>query len=224
MATQSETPVYFCPMKWRWKIAQFFEALWWWLYLSGKSEEDYLNWKKSYWQAFLKKNRIAVNDGDRIIEIGSGPAGIFMMFPCHEVTAIEPLLPKYKKLMSHFGNDNLRHVNFVEAPFEQYLPGSTFDKVFCLNVINHVGDLLVCMRKLYELVEVGGQLFISVDAHRWSFLKNIFRRIPWDILHPHQHALTDYQLMLTHQGFTIERVEPIHSAWIFDYYLIIAKK
>ncbi|TAK35133.1 MAG: class I SAM-dependent methyltransferase [Saprospiraceae bacterium] len=211
-------------MKCRWKIAQFFEALWWWFYLSGKSEDEYLDWKKSYWQAFLEKYGIAVIDGDRIIEIGSGPAGIFMMFPGHDVTAIEPLLSKYKKLMPHFGDGSFRNVNFVEAPFEQYLPGSTFDKVFCLNVINHVSDLPVCIRKLYELAEAGSQLFISVDAHRCSFLKNIFRRIPWDILHPHQHALTDYQCMLTHQGFTIERVELLRSAWIFNYYLIIAKK
>jgi SAM-dependent methyltransferase len=211
-------------MKWRWKIAQYFEALWWRLYLFGKSEEDYLKWKKSYWQDFLKKNEIAVNAGDRIIEIGSGPAGIFMMFPGHQVTAVEPLLAKYKKLLSHFGGGEPGHVDFVEMPFEQYQSGSTFDKVFCLNVINHVSDLPVCMRKLYDLTEPGGQLFISVDAHRRAFLKNIFRRIPWDILHPQQHALSDYQAMLTVKGFTIERVELVRSEWIFNYYLIIAKK
>ncbi|MFQ5445935.1 MAG: methyltransferase domain-containing protein [Saprospiraceae bacterium] len=221
---QSQTTGYFCSVKWRWKIAQFFEGLWWKVYLFGKSEYYYLLWKKNYWRAFLKKADITAGTGEHIIEVGSGPAGIFMMFPENKVTAVEPLLPKYEKLLTHFGSAALKNVTFVAVPFEDYSPVHPFDKVFCLNVINHVRDLPTCMNKLFDLTKKGGRLYISVDAHRWNFLKKVFQLIPWDVLHPYQHSLHEYECMLESRGFFIGRVGLIKSTWIFNYYLIVAKK
>ena len=79
-------------MKFRWKIAQFFEAWWWRNYLRGKSIPDYLEWKRQYWWAFLEKIELNVGPEANILDAGCGPAGIFILFPENKVTAVDPLL------------------------------------------------------------------------------------------------------------------------------------
>jgi 2-polyprenyl-6-hydroxyphenyl methylase/3-demethylubiquinone-9 3-methyltransferase len=49
------------PLSLKWKIAQFFEIRWWRNYLSEKSKDEYLAWKRNYWQQFLKRAGVLLN-------------------------------------------------------------------------------------------------------------------------------------------------------------------
>lgn len=215
---------YLRPMKWRWKIAQFFEAWWWKLYLSQKSVEDYLQWKRTYWQNFIQKEKIDVLPTDKVLDAGCGPAGINIVLGENDLTAIDPLLDKYKKEISHFQEDRYPNVVFKKMGLEELAAKKQFEKIFCLNVINHVDDLEKSVFNLCEALKNNGVIYMSVDAHRNSFLKSILRLIPYDILHPHQLDLNEYKMLLEKNGIKIEKVSLIKKESFFDYYLLTGKK
>ena len=207
-------------MKLRWKIAQYFEAKWWQHYLKGKSLPDYLDWKRNYWKDFLRKIEMEVPTEASILDAGCGPAGIFLVFPENQLTAIDPLLGKCRPIFPHFTDGSLRNARFVEAPLEQLEATQKFDVVFCLNAINHVADLELCLKKLRQATRPGGKLVLSVDAHNWLFFKHLFQLLPGDILHPHQFDLDDYRLMLEANGLQILATKTLKKEFFFNYHVL----
>jgi 2-polyprenyl-6-hydroxyphenyl methylase/3-demethylubiquinone-9 3-methyltransferase len=208
-------------MKFRWKIAQYFEARWWRHYLNGKSLPDYLDWKRNYWKDFLRKIEMEVPTEASVLDAGCGPAGIFLVFPENQLTAIDPLLGKYRPIFPHFTDGSLRNARFVEAPLEQLEASQKFDVVFCLNTINHVADLELCLKKLRLSTRPGGKLVLSVDAHNWLVFKWVFQFLPGDILHPHQLDLEDYRTRLTKNGFSIEAIKLLKREFFFGYWVFV---
>lgn len=208
-------------MNLRWKIAQYFEAWWWRRYLRGKSVPDYLNWKRTYWLDFLKKINLELPPDASVLDAGCGPAGIFMVLRNTEVTALDPLLEEYKTLFPYFSDGSLRNVRFVEQPLEQFVAPQQFDLVFCLNAINHVADLDVCLQKLREATRSGGRLVLSVDAHNYLFFKRLFQWLPGDILHPHQFDLADYKRQLAANGFQIQQEMRMKKEFFFSYHVLV---
>ena len=211
-------------MNWRWKTAQYFEARWWKSYLSGRASGTYLEWKRAYWRSFLNKGRINILPGEKILDAGCGPAGIFILLPQCEVVAIDPLLDTYQEKLPHFKKENYPQVYFENIPLEYFDRKNYFEKVFCLNAINHVAELDRCVANLCRSLKKNGVLYLSVDAHNFSFLKNIFRIIPGDILHPHQLGLTEYVERVKNNGLEIQKIDLIKKGFIFNYYLITANK
>jgi 2-polyprenyl-6-hydroxyphenyl methylase/3-demethylubiquinone-9 3-methyltransferase len=210
----------------RWKLAQALEIRWWQHYLRNKSTTDYSDWKSRYWQALLEE--IGISDLEkntaRILDAGCGPAGIFMIFKHQKVVALDPLLKDYEAKLPHFKPANYPNVQFQAQALEDYTPEKDFDYVFCLNAINHVSDLDKCLDKLAEAVHTEGYLILSIDAHNHRFLKTLFRLLPGDVLHPHQFDLKAYQDMLETRGFVIEKTLLKKQAFIFNYYVLVAKK
>ncbi|MBC7777635.1 MAG: methyltransferase domain-containing protein [Phycisphaerae bacterium] len=210
-------------MSLRWRIAQFFEIRWWRHYLSGKEKTVYLDWKKNYWQEFLKQIEIELMPGGKVLDAGCGPAGVFMVLTHQKVDAVDPLLDEYCQKIPHFQAIDYPNTRFFCQAIETYFPDYQYDIVFCLNAVNHVADLDGCFDRLAALTKPGGTLVLSVDAHNSPFLKRVFRLFPGDILHPHQHDLVEYKAMLTERGFSIQRSVLIKKEWIFGYWAILAK-
>jgi 2-polyprenyl-6-hydroxyphenyl methylase/3-demethylubiquinone-9 3-methyltransferase len=208
-------------MKIRWKIAQYFEARWWRHYLKDKSLADYLDWKRNYWKDFLRKIEMEVPTDASILDAGCGPAGIFLVFPENQLMAIDPLLNKYRPIFPHFTDGSLRNARFVEAPLEQLEASQKFDLVFCLNAINHVADLELCLKNLRQATRPSGKLVLSVDAHNWLVFKRLFQFLPGDILHPHQLDLEDYRTRLTKNGFSIEAIKLLKREFFFGYWVLV---
>jgi 2-polyprenyl-6-hydroxyphenyl methylase/3-demethylubiquinone-9 3-methyltransferase len=183
---------------WRWNIAQSAERKWWQRYLKNKNVNEYLSWKKKYWQDFLTQCQPYFNllSADAsILDAGCGPSGIFIQFPQHAVTAFDPLLDAYEK-----------------------------DYIFCLNAINHVQDIQKGYDKLIEYLRPNGILIVSIDAHNYSFFKFLFKSLPGDILHPHQYNVTKYNQFITNRGLQILATKKLRHEFFFDYYVQIAQK
>lgn len=210
-------------MQLRWQIAQFFEMRWWRRYLSGKEKEAYLDWKKAYWKALLDRLGLHMHASASVLDAGCGPAGIFTVLASHKVDALDPLLDVYEQQLIHFRRSDYPDVHFICLPLEQFTPEKPYDYVFCLNAINHVADLRLCLDRLLACTRKGGNLLISIDTHNYRLLKRLFRLIPGDILHPHQYDLSEYQTMLTSRGFRIDQTVLLKKEWIFSYYLIHAR-
>ncbi|NNC94703.1 MAG: class I SAM-dependent methyltransferase [Chitinophagales bacterium] len=208
----------------RWGIAQKAEINWWKRYLATKPVGEYLQWKKNYWLDFLDKLGFSLNDlsGKKILEVGCGPAGIFTILTESDVTAIDPLLENYSSKIHHFNPSEYPNVNFQNGSIEEYIESRSFDLVFCINVINHVRDIKGSIRNIRKVLDPGGELVISIDAHNYSILKHLFRLTQLDILHPHQFDIDEYQKML--HGFETSKVECLKDRFIFNYYALRCKR
>jgi 2-polyprenyl-6-hydroxyphenyl methylase/3-demethylubiquinone-9 3-methyltransferase len=209
----------------KWKIAQQLEYKWWSRYLEYKNPEAYLKWKLGYWQDLLKSVEafIPLPEQKTVLDAGCGPAGIFMALGNNAVTAIDPLLNKYKEFI-HFDETKYPFVAFQQCTIEELDEKDKFDYIFCINAINHVNDLSLSYDKLVDALKPGGYLVISTDAHRSSFLKKIFQWLPGDMLHPHQYSMEEYDAFLSKRNMKI--IENIHykQELIFDYMITIAQK
>ena len=74
----------------KWNIAQHLELRWWKKYLRNKDADQYLQWKRKYWHAFLKPvaHLIHLDPLKEILDAGCGPAGIFIILKEKMLTKI----------------------------------------------------------------------------------------------------------------------------------------
>jgi 2-polyprenyl-6-hydroxyphenyl methylase/3-demethylubiquinone-9 3-methyltransferase len=214
----------------RWQEAQRHELRWWERYLSAKDRVAYANWKLNYWRGILGKVPVSLlpEAGSSILDAGCGPAGIFMALAQYKVIAVDPLLRAYE------ASDLLRRevfpwTTFISSPLEdfgrpQLDQGHPFDAVFSMNMLNHVHDIGICLSRLWELTAPKGSLVITVDTHRSVLLKHLFRILPVDRLHPHQHSLREYLQMLWRSGFSVRFSEPLWKRGPMAHWLVAAVK
>ena len=209
---------------WRWRLAQFLELRWWQRYLRRLDWEAYVEDKRRHWHKVLTQLEVQLAQGERILEAGCGPAGIFTILQKQQVDAIDPLLMAYENNLPDFSQDQFPHVHFQPRMLEQLEKKDAYDLVFCLNAINHVSDLPLAIQCLAQSLKPTGTMVISIDVHRHHFFKFIFRLIPGDVLHPQQDSLEDYVFLLEKQGLQIEKALTLKKGWVFDYVAIKAKK
>ena len=216
-----------CKMKTtlKWRLAQRLELNWWKRYLKNKPEADYLSWKRGYWQTLLQSLSpyVKLRPGDKVLDAGCGPAGIFTILKQQQVTALDPLLDAYREL-AHFKPQNYPYCQFIALPLELYQAPDVFDAVFCLNAINHVSNIGRCCDVLAKATKPNGYLVVSIDAHKYTLLKKTFRLLPGDALHPHQYDLREYENMLTKRGFEVVASIPYKSGRVFDYCVLICRR
>ena len=215
----------FSTMKWR--LAQFLELQWWKRYLRKKEINEYAVWKKEYWNSFIIKTGIGgyLNNDTLVLDVGCGPAGIYMILNEQEVVAVDPLISNYESNLKHFNRTNYPNVSFISKAFEDFETEKRFDIVFCLNAVNHFRDFRYSIEKLQGFLNKGGIMVLSIDVHRFSFFKFLFRLIPGDALHPHQHSRADYtRLMKSLSNVEYVSHEILNNGIIFNYEVLIYKK
>ena len=210
---------------WKWSLAQKLEYKWWQRYLRKKNVEEYVGWKKRYWEKLLTNisSLVTVSGNQQILDAGCGPAGIFIVLEDNQVTAIDPLLDKYKNL-PHFQPARYPWVNFENLSIESLKSDNQFDIIFCMNAINHVDDIQRCYDNLIKALKPGGVLVISTDTHRNNLVKKIFQLVPGDMLHPIQLNLKEYNQLLTSRGMNVLGEMLYKREMIFDYYITVAQK
>ena len=211
----------------KWKLAQFLELIWWKRYLRKKEVKEYEVWKKEYWNSFIIKTGIGkyLNKDTVALDVGCGPAGIFISLNEQQVVAVDPLLSNYELNLKHFNRTNYPNVSFISKAFEDFETDKRFDIVFCLNAVNHFRDFRYSIQKLQGVLKKDGIMVLSIDVHRFSFFKYLFRLIPGDALHPHQHSRADYiGLMKNLSNIEYVSHETLNNGHIFNYEVLIYKK
>lgn len=216
---QSSTP---SPLRWR--FAQAAEIRWWKRYLHGRAPADYLAQKSHYWFKVLTAAGVSPQPEQRVLDAGCGPAGIFIALQQCRVDAIDPLLEAYEATLPHFKAANYPHTTFKNQPLETFVPESPYSLVFCMNAINHVADWHLALDRLTQAVAPEGLLVLAVDVHRRPWLRYLFRLLPFDILHPHQHHTGDYQKELRHRQMSVELMTTLRTGSIFNYVLLVARR
>ena len=209
-------------MNLKWRIAQAAEIRWWKRYLRKRPVTDYLERKKRYWRQVFERAGIRPEGGERVLDAGCGPAGVFIVLENCRVDGVDPLLDRYEKELSHFDPDWYPWVRFHTQRVEDFQSGAVYRRIFCLNAINHFEDLEKSLQNLAEALAPGGILYLSIDAHRSGWLKGLFQRLPGDILHPHQYDLEDYTAFAERAGLTVRKRLRLKTGRIFDYWLLEA--
>lgn len=209
----------------RWKIAQFAERRWWRNYLKDKDPVDYKDWKRDYWKDIIKGLHTVcpVTADMNILDAGCGPAGVFLYFQKHTVTAFDPLISKYQEDLEIFYPPSYPKTTFVEAGLEDFRSEERFHRIFCMNAINHVSDIEASVENLIRHATVNGCIIITIDAHNFAFFKHLFRLLPGDILHPHQYDFKEYKKMFTDRGCQFLHAERLKKDFLFNHYLLVFK-
>lgn len=208
----------------RWRIAQWLEIRWWQNYLRKQEVATYAQQKKAYWLRLLSALQLHFPEPQQILDAGCGPAGIFIALDNHQVDALDPLLEQYATHLAHFSPDNYPWVQFYTTEIERFPENKRYEVTFCLNAINHVADWEQGLDKLSVLTQPKGTLVLGIDVHRHRFLKFLFRYLPGDVLHPHQHDREDYRRALSRRGWQIERELTWKKGAIFDYWLVVCQQ
>ena len=209
----------------RWKIAQWFELLWWQRYFSGKDKVKYYSWKKKYWTDLIGQiaDVLSISDAKRIADLGCGPAGIFTIFEDKSTVAVDPLLDTYEKTLSFFDKNDFPNTIFINQSLEDFQPSDKFDIVFCMNAINHVAEIDLAYDRMINAAKSGGVVVVSIDAHNHSFFKHLFRLIPGDILHPHQYDLEEYCDFMTKRGCAISKTLLVKKEFFFSHCVMVGR-
>lgn len=208
----------------RWRLAQWLEIRWWRNYLRKQEVPVYAQQKKAYWERVLAALQLSLPPRQQILDAGCGPAGIFMILPDHQLDALDPLLDQYAEQLPHFQPGDYPWVQFHTASLESYSVDKDYDYTFCLNAINHVANWEQGLDKLNEFTSASGTLVLGIDVHRHRWLKFIFRYLPGDLLHPHQHDREDYLTALQSRGWQLEREYTWSQGYIFDYWLLVCRQ
>jgi len=212
----------------KWKVAQWAELRWWKNYLQGKNKKEYYEWKSNYWNDLLTriKPHFQVPENKLLVDAGCGPAGIFIVLneTKNKTVAFDPLLDNYQDKLAFFEIEEYSNTRFENCGIENFELKEKADVIFCMNAINHVSDIHLSYRNLIQQLKPGGTIVVTIDAHNHSFFKHTFRKLPGDILHPHQYDLKEYEDFLTGNGCQIVHEERIKKEFFFDHYLTVAKK
>lgn len=207
----------------RWRLAQWLEIRWWQRYLNRKNKSDYYRKKAEYWRRTLERIGLILPPEQQILEVGCGPAGIFIILQYHEVRAIDPLFSSYQQKLQHFEPGDYPWVHFENGTIE-HAQGPARKWVFCFNAINHISDWQGGLDQLWALTTHDGTLVLSSDVHRFAWLKKVFRWLPGDALHPQQHSRQDYLSALAKKGWRIKKECILKKGLIFEYWVVLLKK
>ncbi|MEL7377312.1 MAG: class I SAM-dependent methyltransferase [Bacteroidota bacterium] len=210
---------------WRWRLAQFTELHWWKRYLSSQDEESYLNKKRAYWQRVLDQLMFEPTKGERVLEVGCGPAGIFILLNSQQrMTAMDPLIEEYESNLTHFDRSMYPEVSFHVGMMESFQPDEKYSTIYAFNTINHVSNWKTALNNLNNLLKPGGTLIISSDVHRFSLLRTIFHLLPGDVLHPQQHSRHHYMEAFRQYNWNVIEEAKLKREAIFDYYAWVLTK
>jgi 2-polyprenyl-6-hydroxyphenyl methylase/3-demethylubiquinone-9 3-methyltransferase len=166
----------------------------------------------------------SIDEKDSILDAGCGPAGMFMIFDKNNTTAFDPLIDTYENDLPHFKKNDYPSVTFINKGLEDISIHEKFDKIFCMNAINHVHDIELSYDNLIHLAKAEAHIIVTIDAHNHSFFKKLFRLLPGDILHPHQYDLKEYEDFLTSRNCDLVQSIHLKHEFFFDHYMLIAKK
>ncbi len=210
----------------KWKVAQQAEIRWWKKYLRAQDAQTYLKWKKEYWKEFFARvsDDLSLNSGHVILDAGCGPAGIFMILNENSVDAIDPLLDSYEDELTIFSKREYPGVTFVTGSIEGMEKSRKYDIIFCINALNHVDDIRLSISNIVGAAKTGSKILISIDAHNYKMMKLLFRGVPFDILHPHQYSIEDYEKMWIEKNCSIRKRITLKRDFLFSYYLLLVEK
>lgn len=161
---------------------------------------------------FLKHWGVSANvfANKKVLEIGSGPFGIFAAVAMinqtwlpKELVIIDPLMSFYQQFK--ISEMMPQHAHRIEGIGESIpFPDNFFDIIVTTNTIDHVKDYNIFLSEIKRLLNPEGSLYFSVHTlNRLAVpLKSLIKEI--DKNHPHHFSDKDIRKIFLHKNFHIE--------------------
>jgi len=119
---------------------------------------------KQYSLIYINRS-IANLENKFIIEVGCGLAGIVPFLHNSSAIGIDPLIDEYEKIWN-LSNDR---VKYIISEIESFESDKKADILICWNVLDHVSDINLTTKKLYDLLKPDGELWFLVNLEDSSF-------------------------------------------------------
>jgi SAM-dependent methyltransferase len=160
--------------------------------------------RKAAWRSVLEAVQASapIKPGEYILDIGCGLDTVLEFIPDVHRHTLDPLASRLASLGLTSG---IRHVSgvFESMPFGT----GSFDRVFLMNVLDHVRSPVEGIAEIARVVRPGGVLVLSVDT--FSGRKYAEKRLHkwWERVrgartkHPWVFSVSDVQRILRDQGF-----------------------
>jgi len=187
----------------RWKLAQEYERNWW----LNKAETIYLEFYKNFAVEIidLLKPYIEIQKETKILEIGSGAAGIITHLPSDYRFAIDPLEDFYASI-PRYKNYRDKKV-FYQTALGESLPfkSEQFDLIIMDNVLDHCDNPTQVLNEMKRVLKKNGILYFRQNTyHLWGrMIRNIMEFFLIDKGHPHTFAKKNLDKIFNQFGFKI---------------------
>jgi SAM-dependent methyltransferase len=202
----------------KWHVAQFLEKKWWQKYLHRKSPSQYLNWKKDYWRSFLEQVDVPFSRlQGPVLDVGCGPAGVYIILDDYDVTAVDPLIEFYEIHLPVFARDAYPRVRFVTQDFESWETNTSYRTITCFNAINHFHHPDQSLSKIKQIASEETDIYLTIDTHKYILFKWFFQWVPVDALHPHQWDTKDCLRKFDLAGFKVIQMRRLRGNFLFHY-------
>lgn len=152
-----------------------------------------------------------VPQNGRVIEIGCGNGRFLMLL--HEV---RPDIGLAGVDIANVGIAGLPGFTFYHGQLEEVeVPPSSFDAVYCSNLIEHVPDPLAFLKKCREVLKPGG-VIVGITPDHLSLDRYLFGRY-WAGYHYPRHTFVfdhrNIRTLLESAGFAVVRISGAHAYW-----------
>jgi ubiquinone/menaquinone biosynthesis C-methylase UbiE len=188
----------------RWYLAQQHEQKWWERVLP-KGDLTYF---AKYAEEFLSSvhDITAITEKTRILEIGSGPAGILTHLPVEFRCGIDPLEYFYG-LAEKSRQIRDTAVHYFAAQGE-YLPfcDNSFDVILIDNVLDHCENVGAVFKEMKRVLAAGGIVYLKNGTFTWwgMILSGILEFFQIDRGHPYHFSEKDLCVL-----FSTHRLDPL---------------
>jgi 2-polyprenyl-6-hydroxyphenyl methylase/3-demethylubiquinone-9 3-methyltransferase len=175
-------------------------------------------------------------EGLQVLDVGCGGGFLTEEIAKYGLKAvgIDPSAPSLEAARSHAEKIGLR-IQYLEGIGEQLpFPDSTFDIVFCCDVLEHVTDYQEVLKEVHRVLRPGGWLFFeTVNRTLFSFFVVVFLLqeceftsiIPRNV-HCWGSFIKPEELQKTLQalGFSVKEILGIMPGWNFLYHIILLRR
>jgi ubiquinone/menaquinone biosynthesis C-methylase UbiE len=173
----------------RWLIAQNYEHNWWINFEASLSPEHQIEYYSLWANNLLHdiRDHLQITDTTKILEIGSGAAGIISCLESKVRFGVDPLESLFASI-ERFKKMRDPNVAYLSAKGEMLpFPDNTFDLVIIDNVLDHCEDPNVTVTEMYRILNLSGIVYLRINTHHvWGYLvRKIMENFVIDQGHPY---------------------------------------
>ena len=156
--------------------------------------EDRISERRQVWANLLDllKDEKAFDNSKRILDIGSEATSIFLALKEGKKYAVDPLFEYLFDLHPFLREiEDYKDVKFISSPIEDMVADKSFDIIFILAALEHVGKLKQVVDKIDELLTPSGTLIIFLECYIDPAARNIMSFFDIYPYHPHHFVAED---------------------------------
>ena len=148
-------------------------------------------------------SKIAPWIGDAVLEIGSGIGNLTQSIEARRLVATDfsdSYVAFLRKKFSQASHITVEKLDIAEAHLP-VVPGSPFDTIVCLNVLEHIADDRQALRNMHSLLTPGGRLILLVP-----FSPLLHSALDDNLGHYRRYTKRSVHAVVASEGFTIDRI------------------